>query len=122
MLRLMSDLDHDHIRINFDTGNIAYYNRGADPAAELRQVAPLVRNVHLKDNRGGFEDWYFPALGAGGAVDFRAIREILDAVGYTGAYTIEIEGIQGEAEPGLAGRQERIRRSAEHLRTCGYSF
>ena len=120
MLALMAELDHPHVRLNFDTGNIAYYNRGADPVAELRRVAHLVRNVHLKDNRGGFEDWYFPALGDGGAVDFRRVREVLDAVGFAGPYTIELEGIGGEPEPGLEGRQDRVARSVEHLRTCGY--
>jgi L-ribulose-5-phosphate 3-epimerase len=120
MLALMSELGHPRVRLNFDTGNIAYYNQGADPAAELARVAHLVKNVHVKDNRGGFEDWYFPAVGDGGAVDFRKVREILDGAGYTGAYTIEIEGIGGEPEPGTEARQERIRRSVEHLRGCGY--
>lgn len=120
MLRLMDELDHPHVRLNFDTGNILYYNRDADLASELARVAPLVRNVHLKDSRGRFEDWYFPALGDGGAVDFARVREVLDSVGFAGPYTIEIEGIQGEPEPGLEGRQERVRRSAAHLRACGY--
>lgn len=120
MLELMGELDHPHVRLNFDTGNIAYYNRGYDPVQELAKVAPLVRNVHLKDNRGGFEDWYFPAPGDGGAVDFRRVREVLDAVGFAGPYTIEIEGIGGEPEPRMEARQERIRRGAEHLRACGY--
>ncbi len=120
MLDLMAEVDHPHVLLNFDTGNIAYYNRGVDPVDELKKVAPLVRNVHVKDNRGGFEDWYFPALGDGGAVDFLRVREVLDAVGFTGAYTIEIEGIAGEPEPGLDARQERVRRSVSHLRACGY--
>jgi inosose dehydratase len=120
MLALMDDVNHPNVRLNFDTGNIAYYNPGADPCAELEQVKHLVRNVHLKDNRGGFEDWYFPAIGDGGSVDFRRIREILDGVDFAGSYTIEIEGIGGEPEPGLEGRQERVRRSVEHLRACGY--
>jgi inosose dehydratase len=120
MLALMERLDHPAVRLNFDTGNIAYYNAGADPVAELRRVAPWVANVHLKDNRGGFEDWYFPALGDAGAVDFVAVREALDAMGYAGAYTIEIEGIGGEPEPGVETRHDRIRRSVAHLRACGY--
>jgi L-ribulose-5-phosphate 3-epimerase len=120
MLELMSDLDHDAIRLNFDTGNIAYYNVDLDPADELEKVKEFVRNVHIKDNRGGFEDWYFPAIGDGGAVDFRSIRTILDGAGYTGAYTIEIEGIGGEPEPGLDARIERVRRSVDHLTKCGY--
>ncbi|MDX2037668.1 MAG: sugar phosphate isomerase/epimerase [Isosphaeraceae bacterium] len=120
MLRLMERLDHPAVRINFDTGNIAYYNHGFDPADELEKVKEFVRNVHVKDNRGCFEDWYFPAVGDGGAVDFTRIREILDGVGYAGAYTIEIEGIGGEPEPGLEARQERVARSVAHLKTCGY--
>jgi L-ribulose-5-phosphate 3-epimerase len=120
MLELMSDVDHPHVRLNFDTGNIAYYNRSADPCAELEKVKHLVRNVHIKDNRGGFEDWFFPAVGDGGAVDCTRIREILDGVGFTGHYTIEIEGIGGEPEPGLGGRHDRVKRSALHLKACGY--
>jgi L-ribulose-5-phosphate 3-epimerase len=119
MLELMSDVDHEAIRLNFDTGNIAYYNVDLDPTDELEKVKDLVRNVHVKDNRGGFEDWYFPAIGDGGAVDFRRIRTILDGAGYTGAYTIEIEGIGGEPEPGLDARIERVKRSVDHLTKCG---
>ena len=121
MLALMDEVAvARHVRLNFDTGNIAYYNRGADPCAELERVKHLVRNVHLKDNRGGYEDWYFPALGEAGGVDFVRVREILDGVGFAGPYTIEIEGIGGEAEPGLDARHDRIARSVVHLRACGY--
>ncbi len=78
--------------------------------------------MHLKDSRGGFEDWYFPALGEGGAVDFARVRQTLDDAGFSGAYTIEIEGIGGEPEPGLDERQDRIRRSVAYLRDCGFAF
>src|SRR5262249_24417541 len=119
MLALMDEVAHPNVRLNFDTGNIAYYNPGADPCVELEQVKHLVRNVHVKDNRGGFEDWYFPALGEAGAVDFVRIREILDGVGFAGPYTIEIEGIGGEAAPGLEARHERGGRGVEHFRARG---
>ncbi len=46
--------------------------------------------------------------------------ESLFSIQFAGPYTIEIEGIQGEPEPGLEGRVERIARSAAHLRKCGY--
>ena len=121
MADLMNDINHDHVGINFDTGNIAYYNEGFDPCQELQGVVKWVRNVHLKDNRGGFKDWFFPALGAGGAVDFARVREILAEAGYTGSYTIELEGIGGEPEPGLEARQERIAQSVAHLKKCGYA-
>lgn len=120
MLTLMDEVAHPSVRLNFDTGNIGYYNAGVDPADELEKVKHLVRNVHVKDSRGGFEDWYFPAVGDGGAVDFTRIRQILDGVGFTGPYTIEIEGIADEPEPGLEGRHDRVARSVAHLRRCGY--
>jgi L-ribulose-5-phosphate 3-epimerase len=120
MLALMNEVDHPQVRLNFDTGNIAYYNEGADPCDELDKVKHLVCNVHLKDNRGRFEDWYFPAIGDGGAVDFARVREILDKAGFSGPYTIEIEGIGGEPEPGVGARHDRVCRSVSHLRECGY--
>ena len=120
MLALMDALDHPNVLLNFDTGNIGYYNQGVDPVDELEKVKHLVRNVHLKDSRGGFEDWYFPAIGDGGSVNFARVREVLDGVGFAGPYTIEIEGILGEPEPGLDGRVERVARSARHLATRGY--
>ncbi|MFM7319153.1 MAG: sugar phosphate isomerase/epimerase, partial [bacterium] len=61
-----------------------------------------------------------PALGEGGAVNFTEIREILDQQGYRGAYTVELEGIGGEPEPGLDERQNRLRKSCDHLKKCGY--
>ena len=61
MLRTLEELDHPAFFLNYDTGNIAYYNKGLDPVAELERIVSWVRNVHLKDNRGGFEDWFFPA-------------------------------------------------------------
>ena len=120
MLELMAEVDHPRVGINFDTGNIAYYNEGFDPVVELEKVEHLVQSVHLKDNRGRFEDWYFPALGDGGSVDFRKVREILDGVGFNGPYTIELEGIGGEPEPGLQARTMRVARSVEHLKSCGF--
>jgi inosose dehydratase len=120
MLALLGEVDHPQVRLNFDTGNIAYYNHGADVCRELEQVKHLVSNVHLKDNRGGFEEWHFPAVGDGGGVDFAGVRRILDAAGFAGACTIEIEGIGGEREPGLEERHQRIKRSVAHLRACGF--
>ncbi|MGC8644550.1 MAG: sugar phosphate isomerase/epimerase family protein, partial [Isosphaeraceae bacterium] len=92
-----------------------------DACDELEKVKHLVKNVHLKDNCGVFEDWYFPAVGDGGGIDFIRVREILDSVGYDGACTIEIEGIGGEPEPGLELRQERIARSVRHLVARGFT-
>lgn len=120
MLDLIAKIDRDRVGINFDTGNIFYYNQNVDVYSELEQVKTFVRNMHLKDCRGGYEDWYFPAIGEGGAIDFSRILSIMNAAGYDGIYTIEIEGISGEPEPGDAERERRVRQSVKHLHACGY--
>ena len=53
-------------------------------------------------------------------MDFVRVLKILDSVEFEGPYTIELEGIGGEPEPGLEERQERIARSIRHLEACGY--
>ncbi len=96
-LATMREVDHPNVRINFDTANIYFYNRDADALAELGRIVHYVGAVHLKDTDGGYRHWYFPALGRG-IVRFGEVFEMLDAAGFAGPYTIEIEGIEGEAK------------------------
>ncbi len=122
MLELLDAVDHPHVRINFDTGNIFYYNEQPDLLQELRAVMPFVRHVHLKDTNGRYKNWHFPALGDGGAVDFAAVRQQLLAGGYLGPCSLEIEGIEGEPEPTLPQYEQRIAKSVQYLRDrCGWS-
>ena len=96
-LQTMHAVDHPHVRINFDTANVYFYNQGIDGVAELRKVVEYVAAVHLKDTDGGYRSWHFPALGRG-VVDFREIFATLDAAGFAGPCTLEIEGIEGETK------------------------
>jgi inosose dehydratase len=120
MRDLMERLRHPHVGLNFDTGNILYYNQNLDVGEALRSVRKFVRHVHLKDTNGQYKAWHFPALGAGGAVDFAQVKHLLDEVGYDGPYSLEIEGIQGEPELALADYQDRIAASLDHLKRCGF--
>lgn len=90
----MEQVHHPNVRVNFDTGNIHYYNRDTDAPAELRKIMEHVATVEVKDHRGGCGTWDFPALGQG-QVDFPAVLRILREHGYRGPVTIEIEGLQG---------------------------
>lgn len=119
MLETLQRVDHPHVRLNFDTGNLFYYNRDVDLADSLRRVAPLVRHVHLKDTPGGYRQWHFAELGSG-CVDFTLVRTILEQAGFEGPYSLEIEGIEGEPEPTLAVLHARVVASVAHLRHCGY--
>lgn len=120
MLETMERLDHPHLKLNFDTGNVLYYNRDVSIADALRKVRDHVRHVHIKDTNGHYKEWHFPALGAGGAVDFGQVKALLDEVNFTGPYSLEIEGIEGEPEQTLEDYQNRMAESMAHLKTCGY--
>ena len=87
----LSEVDHAGLRYNFDTANVYYYNEGTDTIAELRKVCDLVAAVHLKDTDGGYRSGNFPALGTG-VVDFPTVFALMGASGFTGPYTLEVEG------------------------------
>jgi inosose dehydratase len=119
-LRAMHDLGHPRLRLNWDTANIYYHNEGMqDGEAELERVAPYVAHLHLKDSRRGYHDWYFPALGEAGGVDFARVGRILRDAGFAGQLSIELEGIRGEPEQTLEERQARVARSVAYLREVG---
>ncbi len=114
-LETMRQVAHPNVRVNFDTGNIHFYNRGTDAPAELRKIIDFVATVEIKDHNGQFESWHFPALGRG-VVNIPEVLEILRDHGYAGPVTMEIEGIQGTQR-----NQQEIERdisdSAAYLRS-----
>ncbi len=116
-LATMKGVDHPNVRVNYDTANIYYYNEGVDGVKELRRIAEYVAAIHLKDTSGGFHAWDFPALGRG-VVNFAKTFKILDAVGFTGPCTLEIEGKEGET---LTERLacDRVAESVGYLRGLG---
>ena len=120
MLETMQALDHPHLKLNFDTANILYYNENIQGEIALAKVCHHVRHLHLKDSHGEYGQWYFPALGRGGAVDFVRVLELMRTCGFDGPYSLEIEGITGEGELSLEEYQQRIVESVEHLQNCGY--
>jgi inosose dehydratase len=120
MLRLMADVDHPHLRINFDTANILYYNENIYGEVALAKCCHVVKHVHLKDTSGKFGEWNFPALGQGGGVDFLRAYQILRDCGFKGPYSIEIEGVGDEPDQPLSEYHERVVESVKFLRTLGY--
>ena len=113
-LRTMQAVNHPHVRINFDTANVYFYNHDVDAVSELRQIISYVASVHLKDTDGGYRHWHFPALGTG-VVDFVGVFSVLDEAGFTGPCTLEIEGVEGETKT-RALICDRIAESVRFLR------
>ena len=116
-LATLTEVDCLGLRSNFDTANIYYYNEGTDSVTELKKVAPFVGSVHLKETEGGYHSDHFPALGRG-VVDFPAVFRILGEHGFTGPYTLEVEGgaIRGAD---TEGRLEFLRECVDYLRGIG---
>ena len=64
-LETMEAVNHPNICVNFDTGNVYYYNHNVTAVSEVQKVLPHVGAVHLKDTNGGYRTWHFPTLGEG---------------------------------------------------------
>lgn len=114
-LETMNRINHPNVRVNFDTGNIHFYNRNADAPTELKKIIDYVATVEVKDHKGEYMTWNFPALGQG-TVDIPEVLRILKEHGYSGPLTIEVEGIRG-IEWDESQTQENIADSAAYLRS-----
>lgn len=110
-------VDHPRLRWNLDTANLYFYNHNLDAVEQAESGRDLVGSVHLKDTNGGYRSWWFPALGEG-VVDFAGVFRVLNAGGFSGPFTMELEGIQGETLDEAAACA-RVERSLEHLKRLG---
>lgn len=113
----MKAVSHPNVLVNYDTANVHYYNEGVDSVEELKKVIDYLGAVHLKDSGGGFKEWHFPTLGEG-VVDFPKVFELLDAKGFTGPYTMELEGVRG-VEFDEQGQCDYIAKSVDYLKQIG---
>jgi len=113
----MRRIDHPNVRVNFDTGNITFYNRDTTAAAELAKCIDYVATVEFKDHNGEFESWTFPTIGQG-VVDFAAVMKLLREHGYRGPITMEVEGTRG-VEMTEEETKQYIADSARYLRALG---
>jgi len=114
-LETMAAVNHPNVRINFDTGNISYYNKGGDAVTELKKVVKQVGTMELKDHNLEPESWNFPVLGKG-KVDFPTILGILRKNQFNGPITIEFEGVKG-VELDEAQTKQSIADSVAYLKS-----
>jgi len=113
----MQAVDHPWVGINYDTANVYYYNEGIDTVEEVTKEAQFVVSVHLKDTMGGFHDARFPEFG-NGVVDFAGVFAVLNGIGFTGPFTMELEGPMMRAET-PDDMEAHVRACVEHLRGLG---
>jgi sugar phosphate isomerase/epimerase len=88
VLALIDDVGRDSLGINLDVGHAAVY--GEDPAEAIRRSAGQVTGVHLEDIVGGIRGKHYHRIPGEGDLDFRAIFDALDDIGYDGFATLEL--------------------------------
>ena len=110
---LIEEIGRPNIGINYDPGNVIFYG-GVRPEEDLTQAADTVTHMHVKDQIGGPVVWNFPQVGTGD-VDFAALFRTLDAAGFDGPCSIEIE-FQGEPWPPLAEVDRAVAESFRYVR------
>jgi len=115
----MQGVNHPNVKLNYDSGNIYYYNQGIDGVTEFKKYLPWLISVHLKETNGKFKTWYFPGLHEGeGIVNFPEIFRLCKEAKFSGPFTMEIEGIEGEnftQEQACA----RVANSVAYLKSIG---
>ncbi|HMG98703.1 MAG TPA: sugar phosphate isomerase/epimerase family protein, partial [Gaiellales bacterium] len=115
-LPLLERIGHPRVKVAYDTGNCEFYG-DVKAVDDIAGIVPHLANVHLKDHRGGKGVWDFPAPGDG-TVDFGAILGLLEAGGYRGPLSVEIE-FQGDPWPPLAEVNASMQRACAHLNALG---
>ena len=110
---LVRRIGRPNVGINYDPGNVMFYG-DTRPEDDIASAAPLVTHVHVKDQIGGAGVWHFPEVGTG-EVDFAALFAALDAVGFTGPCSIELE-FRGEPWPPRPEIDRALAASVAHVR------
>jgi len=116
-LATIREVDRPALGYNFDTANIYYYNEGTDSVTELAKALEHVASVHLKDTDGLPKSLNFPVLGQG-VVDFPEVFRLLGERGFTGPYTLELEGDLMTGKD-LAARHQIVVACMDYLRSIG---
>ncbi|MEX0788221.1 MAG: TIM barrel protein [Anaerolineales bacterium] len=124
--RLLGLTDPELVGLCLDTGH--YRFGGGDPAEAVRRHAHRIRHVHFKDchpkvaERSRAEGWgYFESVSRGvfcelghGEVDFPAVLDALQRVGYAGWIVVEQDVL-----PGMGTPKESAERNRAYLRSIG---
>ncbi|MGN6483892.1 MAG: sugar phosphate isomerase/epimerase family protein [Thermomicrobiales bacterium] len=110
---LVDEIDRPNVGINYDTANVIFYGH-TRPETDITAAAPRINHVHVKDQVGGPGVWNFPAIGTG-EVDFTPVFAALDAAGFDGPVSVELE-FQGEPWPSLDAVRQALATSWAFLR------
>ena len=109
----------DYVRINYDTANAIFYG-GVKPEEDMQNCKDEIAYMHLKDKRGGQQEWDFPALGKG-TVNFPKIFENLENNKNACPFSIEIEFTK-EGPKDIAEVNQAVLDSYQYLKEKGFDI
>lgn len=107
-LDLMTLVDHPHVGVTIDPSHITYAGELADEVA--LKLGRHVRHVHLRDGIGQ----NIMVVPGDGTVDFSALAQALERIGYDRAAVIELEYERAQVEQVLPD----LARATRHLQAC----
>ncbi len=87
-LELIEEVGRESLGVNLDLGHAAVY--GEDVVESIHACAGSITGVHLEDIVGGRRGKHYHRIPGEGDLDFRAIFDALDDVGYDGFATLEL--------------------------------
>ncbi|RLM89698.1 sugar phosphate isomerase/epimerase [Halobellus sp. Atlit-38R] len=88
VLALIDDVDRESLGVNLDVGHAAVY--GEDLTETIHRSAGHITGVHVEDIVGGRRGKHYHRIPGEGDLDFRAVFDALDDVGYDGFVTAEL--------------------------------
>jgi sugar phosphate isomerase/epimerase len=111
--KIVKKINHSNIKINYDTANVIFYG-DMRPEEDIKYAIPYIGFMHIKDKKGGYMVWDFPALGDG-EIDFDKIFNLIKD--YSGPISVEVE-FDGKKHP-LDEVNNALKRSYSFLKGYG---
>ena len=105
-LELIDDVGRESLGVNLDVGHAAVY--GEDVAESIRRTGDRITGVHLEDIVGGRRGKHYHRIPGEGDIDFRAVFDALDDVGYDGFATLELYTYPDEPDRAASEAYEQL--------------
>jgi sugar phosphate isomerase/epimerase len=100
MMRLLDHVNSPALGMNFDPSHL--FPMGEIPQAVIYEVGERIFHTHFSDNDGTSNAHWRPGKGK---IDWKGVLQALQAVGYDGVISIELEDVPGVAHRGQASTE-----------------
>lgn len=88
VLDLIDEVGRDSLGVNLDVGHAAVY--GEELSETIHRCAGDITGIHLEDIVGGRRGKHYHRIPGEGDLDFEAVFDALDDIGYDGFATLEL--------------------------------